>query len=116
MENEKRLIDANALIAEFDERNSDTFFQYHTRANKEYWWGMNTGVNWGVNTINNATTVDAVEVVRCKDCKHGIWDEEEQMWECVLPVDLTGDRDTYSMFREYNEGEHFCANGERKEK
>ena len=69
MANEKRLIDANALIALFDERNSDIFIQYHTRENKEYWWGMNGGINWGINTINNAPTVDAVEVVRCKDCR-----------------------------------------------
>ena len=68
MATEKRLIDANALIAVFDERNSDTFIQYHTRENKEYWWGMNAGINWGVNTINNAPTVDAVEVV------HGRWE------------------------------------------
>jgi hypothetical protein len=61
--------------------------------------------------ITNAPTV---EVVRCKDCKHGIWDEEEQMWECVLEVDLNGDLDTYSMFHEYNDGEHFCSYGERK--
>ena len=59
---------------------------------------------------------DVVPVVRCKDCKHGIWDEEEQMWECILSVDLTGDPDTYAMFHEYNDGEHFCSYGERKDK
>ena len=55
------------------------------------------------------------EVVRCKDCKHSIWDEKEQMWECLLSVDLTGDSDTYAMFHEYNDGEHFCSYGERKD-
>ena len=68
MENKKRLIDANALEALFDERNSDTFIQYHTRENKQYWWGMNAGVNWGINSIRNAPSVDAVEVV------HGRWE------------------------------------------
>ena len=58
---------------------------------------------------------DVVKVVRCKDCKHGIWDEDEQMWECILSVDLTGDPDTYAMFHEYNDGEHFCSYGERKD-
>lgn len=56
----------------------------------------------------------AVPVVRCKDCKHGIWDEDEQMVECILSVDLTGDADTYAMFHEYNNGEHFCSYGERR--
>lgn len=65
--------------------------------------------------IRKQNTVDAVPVVRCKDCQNGIWDEEEQMWECVLAVDLTGDLDTYSMFHEYNDGEHFCSYGERKD-
>lgn len=64
--------------------------------------------------IAEAPTVDAVEVVRCKDCKHGVWDEDEQMWECIVGVDLTGDPDIYSMFHEYNDGMHFCSYGERK--
>ena len=65
--------------------------------------------------IDEIPGVDAVEVVRCKDCKSGIWDEDEQMWECVIGVDLTGDRDTYAMFHEYNDGDHFCSYGERKD-
>ena len=58
---------------------------------------------------------DVVPVVRCKNCKHGIWDKEEQMWECIVGVDLTGDPDTYAMFHEYNDGAHFCSYGERKD-
>lgn len=64
--------------------------------------------------INKATTVDAVSVVRCKDCKHSTWDEEEHLWECTNSYDLTGDADTYAMFHEYNDGEHFCSYGERR--
>ena len=65
--------------------------------------------------ISKLPTVDAVEVVRCKDCKHGIYDEDEQMWECIVEVDFTGDLDTYSMFHEYNDLDHFCSYGERKD-
>lgn len=64
--------------------------------------------------IKEAPTVDAVEVVRCKDCKHGVWDEEEQLWECVVGADVDGDADTYALFHEYNEAEHFCSYGERR--
>ena len=71
-----RLIDADALEALFDERNSDIFIQYHTRENKQYWWGMNAGVNWGINAIHNAPTVDAVEVV------HGRWIEYKSFMKC----------------------------------
>ena len=67
MANEKRLIDANALKAIFDERYDTAFVQERTRENKEHWNGYCTGVNWGRNTIADAPTVDAVEVV------HGRW-------------------------------------------
>ena len=51
MANEKRLIDANALIAEYD--------RVHIgEPGKER------------KLIADAPTVDAVEVVRCKDCRH----------------------------------------------
>ena len=71
-----RLIDADALSALFDERNSDTFIQYKTRENKDYWWGVNSGINWGTNTITDAPTVDAVPVV------HGRWIETEEGTIC----------------------------------
>ena len=54
MANEKRLIDANALIEE---------------ANAEGAYGYVDAFQ-----IANAPTVDAVEVVRCRDCKH--WHKE----------------------------------------
>ena len=62
MANEKRLIDANALIAQFSggealksiaESTYDAMF---------------------VAALRDAPTVDAVEVVRCKDCAH--WHQE----------------------------------------
>ena len=50
MANEKRLIDANALIAEYDR--------------------VHIGAPGGARKLmEDAPEVDAVEVVRCKDCK-----------------------------------------------
>jgi hypothetical protein len=72
MATEKRLIDANALKALFDERYDDAFMQALTRPNIAHWEGYSIGVNWGRNTIADAPTVDAVEVVRCCDCLHCI--------------------------------------------
>ena len=51
MENEKRLIDANALIAEYDR----VHIGEPGKARK---------------LIVDAPTVDAVEVTRCRDCKY----------------------------------------------
>lgn len=51
--------------------------------------------------INEAPTVDAVEVVRCKDCKHMEW----YFGEMTCPYD--DDRCV--------DANHFCSYGERKE-
>ena len=66
MVNEKRLIDANALKEVFDDRYDDAFMQARTRPNIAWWDGYSAGVNWARNTINDAPTVDAVEVVHGK--------------------------------------------------
>ena len=58
MENEKRLIDANALKREFEWLKSVV---------NESSKGEVMDV---MQRIDNAPTVDAVEVLRCKDCKH----------------------------------------------
>ena len=58
MANEKRLIDANALIAEYDR----VHIGEPGKARK---------------LMEDAPTIDAVEVVRCKDCvSHGNCDSE----------------------------------------
>ena len=51
MTNEKRLIDANSLIAEYDR----VHIGEPGKARK---------------LMEDAPTVDAVDVVRCKDCRH----------------------------------------------
>ena len=72
--NEKRLIDADELIKE---ANTDVAYGY-VDAKK----------------IADAPTVDAVEVVRCKDCKHRYSDS----W-----CEYVDDDDNF-----------YCARGERK--
>ena len=49
--------------------------------------------------INNAPTVDAVEVVRCKDCKHGQYDFMTHLYWCRGKV---------------HPSDWFCADGERR--
>lgn len=53
--------------------------------------------------INNAPTIDAVEVVRCKDCKWFSWNVEKNIY-CMLwrNVHIKPDSD-------------FCSFGERSE-
>ena len=90
MKNAKRLIDANAL--------------------KQYATGGVTSV--GILTlaeIDEAPTVDAVEVVRCKDCKHWRREYEWMPHECSI---FNGCYETTG----YPTGpDDFCSYGERKE-
>lgn len=59
-------------------------------------------------------TVDAVEVVQCKDCKHGIWDEYEELWKCVEAAEYEEEYGVWGGFVSYNKAEHYCAYGERR--
>ena len=55
--------------------------------------------------LNSAPTIDAVPVVRCKDCKFGDWDSE--------PHDAMVCMRTKDGF--WRSGNDFCSFGERKE-
>ena len=59
------------------------------------------GWNGLVRLIGRAPTVDAVPVVRCKDCKH--CDKVERRLWCMIHDDM------------YAEEDYFCASGERRE-
>ena len=45
----------------------------------------------------------SIDIVRCKECKHGTYCEEAEMYICNA-----NDQDLY-------EAEHFCSYGERRE-
>ena len=70
-----------------------------------------------LNRITNAPTIDAEQVVRCKDCKH--W-HEETGWcihhSCFIDSDGAAchpwESANWKMFEEND----FCSYGERKEK
>ena len=83
---EKRLIDANALI---EEANAEGAYGYVD-----------------VKQIADAPTVDAVEVVRCRDCKHA-W-----IHPCGYVYCHRDGRNAYEMTFNLDS---FCSYGERKE-
>ena len=53
--------------------------------------------------VKNATTIDAVPVVRCRDCKW--WHEDDDVGHCDNPDGLDN----------YAKPDDFCSYGERKE-
>ena len=79
--NERRLIDANSLISYMDECSKEIRFRVYYGYAKSF--------------IDNAPTIDAVPVVRCRDCKHRYSDS----W-----CEYVDDDDNF-----------YCARGERKD-
>ena len=90
----KRLIDANALLYEYCQAN-----------------GCNEVIDevcpncFTAGLIANAPTVDAVEVVRCKDCAYATCNPVKLTYGCRHPSGLRGF---------VNEGFYFCSYGERR--
>ena len=94
---EKRLIDANALLRHKRKMSGADF-------GGEFWDEAVLASD-----IKNAHTVDAVEVVRCRECEHHYWEQEpchgKSVHYCKLPH-MRG----VEVFKEF-----FCYYGERKE-
>ena len=92
MANEKRLIDANALIAEYDR----VHIGEPGKARK---------------LMADAPTVDAVEVVRCRDCQH--WKPTgSKAGNSFSDMEYIGGCEFTKYCRRESD---FCSYGERKE-
>lgn len=102
--NEKRLIDANALISYMDECSKESRFRVYYGYAKSF--------------IDDAPTVDAVPVLRCRECKY--WGDEDGKLQ-------SSDGVLFARCKVHNyliDGRHtgwcptendFCSYGERKE-
>lgn len=97
-----RLIDADDLAAKIMMEAPD-FMDGGSSITKAFILAM-------VKTRSVTPTVDAVPVVRCKDCKHATMTSDGKMCKyCAMDTDDFGDqRDVY------HDAEWFCADGERK--
>lgn len=89
VENEKRLIDANALISYMDECSKESRFRVYYGYAKSF--------------IDDAPTIDAVPVVRCMECKHC----DPENYHCDHPMGTAA-----PLKRKLDD---FCSYGERKE-
>lgn len=91
-----RLIEANALLSEMEKYSDDTA---RSKMENEYLFGMQQRLETCIELVEDAPTVDAVEVVRCKDCKHNPLDT---WFDCpIAHMKYDGDR--------------WCWKGERKD-
>lgn len=72
-------------------------------------------VTWNdaVTLIKNAPTIDAVPVVRCKDCKWWDEDENDPYGYCMaMKHGYMSARWEIGIYRKYK-GDFYCADGER---
>ena len=88
---EKRLIDANRALEIVRDQGIAHPNAYHL-------------TNYATLILREATTVDAVEVVRCLECKQGEIDDPDFPDEYYCHAGCG-----------WNKGDFFCAYGERKE-
>ena len=94
-----RLVNADALLGELDKYN-DLSAKYKD----DYLYGLQQRLETCIELVEDAPTVDAVEVVRCKDCRFSDW-----------YTTVNGKRYCYCM--EHGSSGHeemdFCSYGER---
>ena len=105
-----RAIDADALIEEVKKYANEPL-KLHDRR----WTSRCTAIIEDmIGTIKMQPTLDAVPVVRCKDCKHGEMRKNcygNDMVECSNPDSPVRDYALTALFLP----DWFCADGERKE-
>lgn len=88
-----RLIDADTLEAKLEE-------QRKLYIDMDMKGAEHLLVHDVLHHVWEAPTIDAVQVVRCKDCKHS---REDELWHMRWCKGLTVN------------DEHFCADGEKKD-
>ena len=115
-----RLIDADAYADEMRKRQNECKkLIEEARKNKssdvEYWNGIYATFVEAKLTLDSIPTVDAVPVVRCKDCKW--WDKKAESPYGYCHACKHGHYSEHweiGIYRVYK-GDWFCADGERKE-
>lgn len=100
--NEKRLIDANALDERFDKRIEWLRLDAHDK----YSLGLYYGAATDKDLIGEMPTVDAVPVIRCRDCIH-------YFAGACLKIYSDGNVSQDAWQERYEDD--FCSYGERKE-
>ena len=83
-------------------------------------WNKGTGTTWAnafseaADMIENLPSADAIEVVRCKDCKYRIPITTQAgyfTYICAIEYELS---DPYDLTRNVTDDNWYCADGEKK--
>ena len=109
MATEKRLIDAYALKSQITRHHMSLTPRYISKL-------VDAEIGDVIDIIDETPTVDAVEVVRCKDCIHR---GEEGECPMYFVQEIEWDDDGYTEWdyvpHDYTVDDGFCDRGERKD-
>ena len=98
-----RLIDSDSLKTKVEA------MVEHRMIESDYDFGRNQAFDYVADIlIDDAPTIDAVEVVRCKDCKHRQTDECPMFFEEQIDI-------TEYIIHDYTRDDGYCSWGERRE-
>lgn len=97
-----RLIDADRFVKQMNEELFPELIKEY--GEEEAIKGLHFSFQDCIYNIECQPTVDAVEVVRCKDCKH----------YCSVYADTMGGRDCL-LLKTITKADDYCSYGERKE-
>ena len=104
-----RLIDANEVVKAILEERDKISYELVSEKPFKHGNSMRGGIRKALRCIEQAPTVEAVPVVRCRECKHlNVVNRKELYANCPK---------TNTVFLSFELGtrEHFCSLGERKE-
>ena len=110
------LIDRAALLEKLDAL-SEIFRRRGENEDKGF-LAVQCGVTFAVGEVNDAATVDAVEVVRCEDCRFAqpISDHAARAFNAELVRDCTYQRGDWKMVYGFSvvSADGYCDEGERR--
>lgn len=95
-----RLIDADALLAKLHQYDDNCDFKC------EFEYGLQQRLDTCIDAVEDAPTVDAVEVVRCRDCKY---------WDTIPGSTFAPMHHQCKETRLMTTGTWYCALGKRKD-
>ena len=102
MANEKRLIYVNEVIEELTEERDNDCNRYMYSYQKEE---RDAKYDFAIDRLRDAPTVDAVVVVRCRDCEFCNYNSSSETYKCMSLRGMYGTVDP----------DGFCSYGERRE-
>ena len=110
-----RLIDANKVVKDIISERDKIPYELVSEKPFKHGNSMRGGIRKALRCIEQAPTVDAVPVVRCRECKHHRDKNEQERQYLVEDILICTSPDATEDCWNAVWPDHFCSYGERKE-